>query len=182
MSALLTEEMCQRAWDVIFTAVEQAAHLNVTNKYAGVLVVLDPTLEYAPSLHAKDHYLFMKVIRRMDPKADVYRDIAFAKAQLSWRTGRSSRDIQQNAPHLYQEPVNQDPGDVKWGGSIVREGLVVAFSGVEAVYDEWIAGMMADLLIAMCRHEMTKPDGIMSSDNSFIDRNRDARFAGLLTR
>jgi hypothetical protein len=70
--------------------------------------------------------------------------------------------VQQNAPHLYQ------PGWTKWGGSAVEYKLVVAFSGVEAVFDEAISWSMMAWLLAMCRHEMTKPDGVMASDNAFL--------------
>ena len=81
---------------------------------------------------------------------------------MSRHTGLPSRQVQQESPHLYRH------GDTKWGGSVVRNGLIVAFSGVQAVFDEMIAGWMADAIIALCRNDMTKPDGIMASDSSFV--------------
>ena len=45
----------------------------------------------------------------------------------------------------------------QWGGSIVRDGLICAFSGVQPIFDEMIAGWMADAVIACCRHAMPAP-------------------------
>lgn len=169
MSALLTRAMCERAWNVVLAAVETAAGDGVINKHAGTIVVLDPTMAYAPSVRISSVALFMEHVTAAHPEWHKYRDFAQAKAMLSWRTGRSSRDVQQNAPHLYLEPQNTgDQGDVKWGGSVVRDGLIVAFSGVQPEYDEWIADTMAGLLIAMCRREMTKSDGLMEAGNDFV--------------
>ena len=176
MSALLTPEMCHKAWYTIEVAVDAAADDGMINKFAGTIVVLDPT----SGGNADSSVLFKKTLSRDHENAAKYEEFALAKARLSHRTGRSSRDIQVNAPHLFKEPYSHEVGDLKWGGSVVREGLIVAFSGVEAVFDEMIAGWMADALIAMCRHEMTRPDGIMASDDSYIDRNRNGKLAHLV--
>lgn len=172
MSALLTTDMCVKAWRVVLPSILAAASDGVIRRRAGTIVVLDPAFAFAPSLRVRDGdsrpVLFMESVDPEHEESPTFDRIAFAKAQLSWRTGRSSRDIQQNAPHLYEVPLNRERGDVKWGGSVVREGLVVAFSGVQANFDEWIAGMMADLLLAMCRDEMVKPGGLMENRNSYI--------------
>jgi len=122
--------------------------------------VLDPTVEYTPALDMSTAILFEGRIDTSERRPTKYDLIASDKARVSWRTGLPSRVVQQSSPHLY---VSRD---TKWGGSVVREGIVVAFSGVQAVYDEWIAGMMADLLVAMCRDEMTKDDGVMARDEA----------------
>lgn len=169
MSALLTQPMCERAWDVVLPAIRAAADDGVINKRAGTIVVLDPTMAYAPGVRVSSVAVYMEHVSLVYPEWDKYQKLAEAKAMLSWRTGRSSHDVQQNAPHLYLEPQNaDDQGDIKWGGSVVRDGLVVAFSGVQPEYDEWIADTMAGLLIAMCRREMTKPDGIMEAGSNFV--------------
>jgi len=158
--------MCQVAWSIMLPSVKEAAELGVTNKFAGVIVVLDPTkYEYPSDELTEEDVLFTGTAWTSEEhrgNADKYRQIALAKAKVAWRTGLPSREVQQNAPFLYMD------GDTKWGGSVERNGLVVAFSGVQAVFDEWIAASMAELLIAMCRHEMTKPDGVMDADDSFI--------------
>lgn len=172
MSALVTRELCVKAWEVVQPLIASAHAEGVINKRAGTIVVLDPTLDYAPSLRISSVAIFMDHVDQTYMDWQKYREIAEAKAMLSFRTGLSSRDVQQLAPHLYKEPINDEKGDVKWGGSVVRDGLVVAFSGVQAEYDEWISGVMADLLIAMCRRQMTAPDGYMAADSSFIDAGR----------
>lgn len=45
---------------------------------------------------------------------------------------------------------------------------MVAFSGVQAVFDEAIAGTMLRWIVALCQDEMTREGGVMDSDTSFI--------------
>lgn len=153
-------DICETAWDMIRPAVEQAHTLGVTNKLAGTIIVVEPTNPWDIGSMTDVPVMFRGHVGANE--MDDYIEMATKKASLSWRTGKSSRDVQQNAPHLYLH------GDAKWGGSVVRDGLIVAFSGVQAVLDEMIAGWMADAIIGLCRHEMTRPDGVMASENSFL--------------
>lgn len=150
----LTEEICATAWGVVLPMVNEAWGTAITNKRAGTIVVLDPR---------NGEILFKRRIREYDPAAEKYDTIAVAKARVSRETGLPSRQVQQEAPHLYA------PGMTKWGGSVIENKLVVAFSGVQAVFDEAIAASMLAWIIALCREEMTKPNGVMASDSSFID-------------
>ncbi|NTW62397.1 hypothetical protein HGB25_03250, partial [Candidatus Saccharibacteria bacterium] len=84
---------------------------------------------------------------------------ARAKAEVTWATRRPSREVQQTAPHLYEAE------DTKWGGSVIREDLIVAFSGVQAIFDEMIAGWLADAIIALAREQM---ELIMAHDGSYV--------------
>lgn len=149
----LTREICETAWECCRPSVVRAAHLGVTNKLAGTIVVLDPWT---------GEYLFSAVVDLDHPDKSKYDEIALAKARVSWTTGLTSRQVQQDAPHLYL------PGMTKWGGSAIENKLVVAFSGVQAVIDEAIAWMMLNWILAICQDEMTKPDGVMASGSSFI--------------
>jgi len=169
MSALLTRAVCERAWKVVSLAADGAHEEDgITNQNAGTIVVLDPTVAYAPGVKISSAAVFMDHIDVHHQDWAMYCDYAQAMAMLSWRTGLSSRDVQQTAPHLFKEPTNGELGDIKLGGSVVRDGLVVAFCGVQPEFAEWIADTMAGLLIAMCRREMTMPGGIMESGNSFV--------------
>lgn len=150
----LTEEICEQAWNVVYDGIHAAANNVITNKLAGTIVVLHPvdgTKIFEQTIDSNG--------RHDDAK---YRRLAHAKAHLTRRTGMASREVQQRAPHLLQY------SDVKWGGSTVRDGLIVAFSGVQAAYDEMIAEWMTSAIIAMCRHEMTREGGVMDADYSFI--------------
>lgn len=155
----ISDEICGRAWVIVDSGLLRAASSGAhplfnVNKYAGTIVVLHPI---------EGGVLFTETIETNGKYEDAkYSRIAHAKAALTRRTGMSSREIQQRAPHLLQD------GDVKWGGSVIRDGLVVAFSGVQAVYDEMIADWMASAIIAICRNEMTRDGGVMDADYSFI--------------
>lgn len=149
----LNEHICATAWETILPAVEAAASNGTTNKLAGCIVVLDLK---------QDYRLFSRTIGEPEDN-EKYIAIATAKAHISQKTGLPSSRVQQEFPYLYEA------GDTKWGGSVVAPGgLVVAFSGVQAVFDEMIAEWMASAIRALCRWEMTKPDGVMSTDSSFL--------------
>lgn len=130
---------------------------NVTNKFAGTIVVCirrpgDEIMDPIFTASIDDQY----------PSSAKYENIATAKAKVSWETGLPSRKVQQDAPHFYRK------GMTKWGGSVIENGLIVAFSGVEAVFDEAIAGTMLRWIVALCQHEMTREGGVMDRDTSFI--------------
>lgn len=150
----LTKKICGDAWEIARASVIHAHDYGVTNKLAGTIVVLDPWT---------GEVLFEEDADEDHENAEKYCEIARAKARVSWETGMTSREVQQNAPHLYK------PGMTKWGGSAVEYKLVVAFSGVQAVYDEAISWSVLAWILAMCRDEMTKPDGVMANDSSFIE-------------
>lgn len=154
MFAGITAEICRVAWQICLPSVTTAANMGVTNKRAGTVVVLDPW---------SGDVLFQARVDDDHPDKEKYDEIALAKAVVSWQTGLDSRKVQQDAPHLYQ------PGMTKWGGSAVENKLVVAFSGVQAVFDEGISWMMLNWIISFCQNEMTKQDGVMASEGSFIE-------------
>lgn len=149
----ITPAICDRAWNITFGSISGAALTGTIDKVAGTIVVLDPL---------NGEVLYTSQIDPSHEKAEKYDQIAKAKAEVSLLTGLSSRRVQQDAPHLYQ------PGMTKWGGSVVENNLVVAFSGVEAVFDEAIAGTMLRWIVALCQHEMTRPGGVMESADSYI--------------
>ncbi|HEY1064001.1 MAG TPA: hypothetical protein VGE30_01750 [Candidatus Saccharimonadales bacterium] len=171
MSALLTPKMCEEAWEIILPSIKYAADTGLINKYAGTIVVLDPTVSGTVRLSpAQDNYgvVFTATIDPDYECAKKYRDFAHFKAQQTWRTGLSGRQLREQPWH-YQEPSNRNPGDLKWAGAINHCGIIVAFSGVQEAYDEWISYMMATQLVARCHVLMAD---IMSNDDSFIDRGR----------
>ncbi|MGE0217544.1 hypothetical protein [Mycolicibacterium sp.] len=136
--------MCAAAWEVIQPAIERAATIGLTERRAGCIVVLPPAPFRDTRVVDQPDPVFIGLLQRTaDP--DLYRTHALAKAQVSWLTGLPSREVYHSAPHLYR------PGMTKWGGSVVRDGLICAFSGVQPFFDEMIAGWMADTVIAYCR-------------------------------
>lgn len=141
---------------MIYPAIKDAAENRQINKLAGCMVVLNPQYK-----KVRFRVLFQHIISSEDDVT--FTEIARAKAMLSFRTGLASSRVQQDCPYLYEKD------DTKWGGSTVAPGgLVVAFSGVEAVFDEMISEWMASAIRALCRHEMTREGGVMSQDGSFL--------------
>lgn len=154
----LTNKICRTAWSITEQSVNQAAGMGITNKMAGTIVVCFPRTSPSDEFDM----VFIVDVDPRHPDKDKYAKIAAAKAEVSWKTGLPSRKVQQDAPFLYEE------GMTKWGGSVIENGLIVAFSGVQAVFDEAIAGTMLRWIVALCQNEMTKPDGVMVSESSFI--------------
>lgn len=82
--------------------------------------------------------------------------IARGKAQLHFRTGRPSLEVQARKPHVLQV------GDTIYGGSSDHEGIIVAASGVQSCFDETISAIVAAILWGLCSdaqtQHMAKPD------------------------
>lgn len=153
----LTTDICKKAWDIVSVTADAAHEDGVTNKFAGTIVVCFPR-----TLSGGFEVIFSADAAPNHPDKEKYERIAVEKAKVSWETGLPSRKVQQDAPHLYH------PGMTKWGGSVIENGLIVAFSGVQEVFDEAIAGTMLRWIVALCQHEMTREGGVMKSDTSFI--------------
>lgn len=154
----LSPKICHRAWVITEQSVLQAADMGVTNKTAGTIVVVYPRVD------PNDDFtmVYNADIDAMHENSLKYTKIAVAKARISWQTGLSSRQVQQDAPFLYREDM------AKWGGSVIENGLIVAFSGVQAIFDEAIAGTMLRWIVALCQNEMVKEGGVMEMDTNFI--------------
>lgn len=151
---ILTHEICIRAWAITKQAALEAATTGITDKQAGTIIVLNPW---------DGTILFEERLNEAHPRKTKYDTVARAKAQVSRDTGLSSRDVQQNAPHLYTDSMT------KWGGAVIENKLVVAFSGVQAIFDEAIAATMLRWVVALCQYEMTRPEGVMEADGDYID-------------
>ena len=169
----LTEALCERAMCIIRPSMYGAMDDAIVKRHQGCLVVLDPKVPREPkyktwSLDPQDPFeelvLYQRHIGYARDWDGPYDKVARAKAYASWKTGLPAQLIQQWAPYLYEE------GWTKWGGSDVGNGgLVVAFSGVEAYFDQMFAEMMLAAIKAVCLHELFKPDGVMANpDITFL--------------
>lgn len=77
-----------------------------------------------------------------------YQEIASKKAELSARTGLSSREVQLLHPELLQY------GDTCFFGSVICGDIVVAASGVEAYFDEACAKIVLTIILALIEHKI----------------------------
>ncbi|WP_084130248.1 heme-binding protein [Demequina sp. NBRC 110055] len=148
----ITTDICKQAWDVITPAIARGHEVGLLNGYKGGVVVLDPADASADPLFTA--YL------GDDPERFV--EWATAKARVAARTGMDTSRLRDHSPHLYRA------GDIKWPGGIVREGLVVAFSGVQGEYDEMIAEWLVSAIRAICRLEFRAPDGPRDNGGPFL--------------
>lgn len=91
-------------------------------------------------------------------------EIARSKAEISWRTGKSSSYIAHCAPHLLTLTDT-----IFWGSDVLDE-LVTAGSGVEPYYDEMFSGMTNLAIRAVCKHYQTlHAAGQRDRGNNFFD-------------
>jgi hypothetical protein len=156
----LTREICEAAWKVSRQTVLMAAREGITDDFAGTIVVCHPR-RLEPDSEISFGLIFSDDVNDELSGRD-FRTYAKAKAELSWKTGLSSRKVQQDAPHLYEG------SSIKWGGSVIENGLIVAYSGVQPVFDEAIAATMLRWTIALCQHEMTREGGVMNMPTSRV--------------
>lgn len=162
----ISDRLCEDAWSLLYPTLREAADTGVTNKFAGCIVVLDPRATYRGQPTVEDVVLYTSSIHMPEPDDanDKYVRIAMAKAYVTFKHRMPSAVVQQRYPYLYED------GDTKWGGSTITPGgLIVAFSGVQAHFDEMIAEMLASIITALCRDGMLNKDrGVMFQDTSFI--------------
>ncbi len=109
------------------------------------VVIMDPTR--GPGRFGFEESILLEHSLGKPPRdwdAD-YGAFARAKAKVSWQTQRDSALVQAHAPHLL------DRGDTRLWGSVALDGIVVAISGLEPMYDEALSGA-----IAMCLRGLAK--------------------------
>lgn len=69
---------------------------------------------------------------------------------------RTTRDVRENAPYLFEE------GDGKYPGSAILHGQIAAVSGVQDWYDEMFSYMIAAACRALSMHALR--DGATADD------------------
>ncbi len=144
--------ICAQAWDIIVPAIEKAAQVEVTNGLRGTIMVIDPN----SSTH---DVLFVAHVGDEDPE---FLQNVKGKVAVTLRTGLDSARVRQDFPHLYKE------GDIKYPGAIIRDGLVVAFSGVQGEFDEMICEWMVSAIRAISRDLMLRPGGAADSEGAYL--------------
>ena len=149
----VTEESCAMAWSVIEPAIERSRGVGLITGLRGTIMVLDPA---NPDPAAP---LFVGHVG--EPNAEYLRNVE-GKVAVTIRTGLDSSRVRQDFPHLYRE------GDIKYPGAIIREGLIVAFSGVQGDFDEMICEWMVAALRAIARDRFARPGGADDADGAYL--------------
>lgn len=158
-SFLLTKEKVVLAWKLVkptITALLDNGLIEHSNVH---IVVLDPTMPYAPGVSFQDVVLhqFSYGIYEV-----IYEEVARSKAEISWRTGYPSHQVQQMYPYLWKEE------DTIWGGSAVQYGLIVACSGLPWEFDWTISNMMIAMIQGLSLNDMRKI--VEHTDNTYLRR------------
>jgi hypothetical protein len=151
----ITREICEQAWGLIEPALNHGADLGIVNGYKGSLVVLDPI--------AGDGSIFFTA----HPGGEVHQEtlgFATAKAAVAFRTGRDTSTLRTHYPHLYTA------GDIVYPGGVVRDGMVVAYSGVQGEIDEMVAEWFVSAVRALARLAFVAPDGGDSQPTPYLGR------------
>ncbi len=155
---MATREMAARAVKLVLIVVLAAMKTVLLKRKHLHIVILDPRMTRNNSKMPVTLYEF-SMGRKQDwaHKYDVY---ARAKARATWREELSTREIVTQYPHLLRA------GDTTYFGSVYRHGFVVACSGVEEWFDEWVAGMIADTCYALCQD--SRALGVLREVDGFI--------------
>lgn len=123
----------------------QHGHVNRSDLH---VVVLNPNVQYTEGVDLP--ILFEQSIgdrpkwEKWDGKS--FDDFARAKAAMSWRTGKSSREVVLTTPQLLI------PGDTSLWGSAVVDGVICGISGVQPYFDEMFARMTCAAMIGEASH------------------------------
>src|SRR3989344_5802107 len=142
-SALLTKEIIAEAVEILRPGLE--AFIIDQQRVVACIVVLDPTI-YPP---AEPVQIWNGSVGEQDrtkwPRP--YDFYASKKAALTFRTRFPSHIVVFDKPHLLVE------GDFKYGGSTIRDDLIVATSGLDWKHDLAVSEAVASLCRALCLKE-----------------------------
>jgi hypothetical protein len=142
--AFLTAAHANEAFDAfVRPSIQHAMHKEHVNKSHMHVVVLQPGVPYA---EGADLPILFEVSfgdsedwKKWEGKS--YKEFAYGKARLSWRTGLSSREVVLVKPQLLL------PGDCRLWGSSVYGGVVTAISGIQPFFDEMFATMTSAAMV-----------------------------------
>lgn len=146
MSIILTSALAKHAVAILGPSIAHVLEDKVVSPGGDGLhlVVLDPGSE---NILYEESFGADKTTWRYP-----FDDIARAKARLCQRTGMVGRNVQKDAPWLYEK------GDTWRAGGVVENGLVVAASGLYDHFDEMIAWCVLSTIQALCRNEIAMFD------------------------
>lgn len=149
----ITADLCAAAWRLIRPSLEAAMADGTFNKPFGGFVVLNPTDPAGPPL-------FTGILG----DGAEFAEYAEAKARVALRTGYDTTTMRDLVPHLYQ------PGDIKWPGGVLRDGLAMGFSGIQGEYDQMVCEWFASAAKALARLAFYGPGGEGDQPTPFLGR------------
>lgn len=142
MSYILSRFLIKRAVDIVRpTILKILGSYSVDKRLNLHLVVLEPN---TPEILYEES--FGDKTKWQKP----YDQIALSKARLCQRTSMVTRNVQNDAPWLYEGD------DTRYVGGVIENGLVVSASGLQDYFDEMISWMVLSAIQALCREFIAK--------------------------
>ena len=154
-SAYITQESCALAYQRCLPRIMELISTPDAPRTACHVVVLDPTLVLKQQIFS-ECLIFEASINQDSWDVDL-QTLTRKKARVSYRTGYDSFIVQREKPWLYM------PGDNKYGGAIIRDGLVISTAATTEIVDERISIMLFEELAYICN---IQTDEIMNDENS----------------
>lgn len=151
MSYILTRNLVYLAVNIIRPSIVKIIRSELAGGRPNLhLVVLDPGTE---------NILYEESFGEDKTKWKYpYDEIARSKARLCQRTGMVARNVQKDAPWLYEK------GDTRYVGGVIKNGLAIAASGLQDYLDEMISWMVFSAIQGLCRDYIAKIDDDTSPD------------------
>ncbi len=159
-SALVTYELVQRAMMLVRPAILDLLSSGHVSRTCMHIVLLDPSNRADLGHDWLDAILYEESFGTDDPDwGQKFINIARAKAQVSWRTGLPSHVVALTMPALYH------PGDTKYGGSMVLDGITASASGVQWQLDLFVSTIITAAIRSLALMKMAE---ITASDQNFL--------------
>lgn len=137
MSYILTRKLVEQAINIVRPSIVALLGSELTHGRRNLHLVV--------GLSTSGSTLLEESFGNKDEWEHPYAPIAIAKAGLCARTGMVARNVQKDAPWLYEL------GDTRYVGGVIENGLVVAASGLQDHFDEMISWMVLSAIQGLCR-------------------------------
>lgn len=141
--------MADRAIYLVYPTFKTMVDAGFAKHHALHIVVMDPAQLYEPKTFKKA-ILLEKSFGDPETWKQDYQAIARAKARQVRKFGIPNQIIVERMPHLLKDH------DTRFYGSTIKDGIVVAVSGVEPWFDQLISEMVASMCQALCIDKMQK--------------------------
>ena len=143
----MSKDMRTCAKEAVSMVIPLALTLVKDHQKKGLYIVVGDPSARAATMNAErwkhDCVLHQQGIGERSGWHKDYAAIALSKAYLSAREGMSTREIQLMRPYILRS------GETTYFGSVYRHGVSVGVSGHDALYDEMLAGHIADAFRAI---------------------------------
>ena len=148
VSFLLGVDKAKKAVDMVRPAILAAMESGLTKRKDLHIIIVNPGTRPGDVENGEDAILYEESFGDPSKWQHDYAAIDRAKAIASWRTSLPTHVLRETMPYLLV--ASENGSDTPYYGSAVLHGMVVAASGVQPWFDEWISYMVAAACRAIC--------------------------------